>query len=84
MADTKTLEQIQQEQAEIKKLTDLIMTSTERVPAKIVNEASYDEAVKFKAAAIKARSNAQKNKKTLKGMQEAWASISHFYAGGAA
>lgn len=77
--DQKTEGQISAEKQEVAELIKNIMECTATIPKKILNEASYQAAVQFKAAALDARKAAESTAPRLAKLRSAWQSIQHYY-----
>jgi hypothetical protein len=71
---------IEAERQEAEFLTKKILECTSRIPPKIVNEASYQAAVNFKALATSARKVAESRNANVTKLRHAWSAISSYYA----
>jgi hypothetical protein len=68
------------EKAESADLIKRIVAATNTVPAKILGDASYQEALYFKHYAIAARNTAESKAPTVEKLRAAWGTISGYYA----
>lgn len=78
--EQKSEAQIASDKAETEALIKRIIEATNTVPAKIRNEAMYQQAVNFKQLAIAARKAAESKSPTLEKLRTAWSTISGYYA----
>lgn len=72
--------QIESEKRETAELVNKILSATNRIPKKIINEGSYQAAVAFKQAAESARKAAESKQPRLSKLRDAWTAISPYYA----
>lgn len=71
--------QLQAEKEELERLVREIKEMTNRIPAKILNSASYQAAVTFKELAFAARKAAESSRPQLAKLRSAYSSISAYY-----
>lgn len=76
----KTEAQIESEKREQEELRNLIISKTNTIPPKVLNDGSYQMAIDFKNFAMAARKTAESKSPGLTKLRAAWQSIRHYYA----
>lgn len=72
--------QVENEKREAIELRDLILQKTNSIPAKVLQNGSYQMAIDFKNFAMAARKTAEGKQLNLGKLRAAWHSIQHYYA----
>lgn len=71
--------QIAEEKAEMERLSKEILSLTDRIPAKVMNETGFYGAQTFKAVAMNARRVAQSTKPNLERLRSSRSALTPYY-----